>query len=132
MVYGSADTLANLLHNQSSDMGLLAFNEEFQDEGLDFMPFETRALNPCLLTNKEANISCFRAGDSRTDKPLGTMVFQTLFLREHNRLALELKELNPHCEEELYQEARKIIEAMIHVGPGTLKAHVSQEPATME
>ncbi|XP_074046499.1 myeloperoxidase-like [Macrotis lagotis] len=117
MVYGSEEFLANLLRNQSSHLGLLAVNEKFQDEGLDFLPFETRnKKNPCLLTNKEANIPCFRGGDMRANENLGLMVFHTLFLREHNRLAMELKKLNPHWDGEvLYQEARKIIGAMIQI-----------------
>uniref|UniRef100_F7BJ77 Myeloperoxidase n=1 Tax=Monodelphis domestica TaxID=13616 RepID=F7BJ77_MONDO len=116
MVYGSEDSRANLLRNKSNDMGVLAVNEHFQDEGLDFLPFQTRALNPCLLTNKEANIPCFRSGDMRANEHLGIIAFHTLFLREHNCLVLELKKLNPHWDGEvLYQEARKIIRAMIQI-----------------
>lgn len=51
---------------------------------------------------------------------LATM--HTLFVREHNRLATNLRRLNPHWNgERLYQEARKIVGAMVQVGsPGHL------------
>ncbi|XP_044531508.1 myeloperoxidase-like [Gracilinanus agilis] len=55
-------------------------------------------------------------GDMRTNEHLGIIVFHTIFLREHNRLVLELKKLNPHWDGEiLYQEARKIVGAMIQI-----------------
>lgn len=56
------------------------------------------------------------SGDSRASEHILLATSHTLFLREHNRLARELKRLNPHWDgEKLYQEARKILGAFMQV-----------------
>jgi peroxidase len=56
----------------------------------------------------------FDKGDSRTNQAPNLAVTQTIFLREHNRLAAELAYLNPHWDDErLYQEARRILIAQM-------------------
>lgn len=55
-------------------------------------------------------------GDTRASEMLELACMHTLFVREHNRLAGKLRSLNPHWNDErLYQEARKILGAMIQV-----------------
>ena len=52
---------------------------------------------------------CFAGGDDRTNDGVSLMTFHTLFVREHNRLAEKLAELNPTWDDErLFQKARKI------------------------
>lgn len=56
------------------------------------------------------------SGDSRASEQILLATSHTLFLREHNRLAIELKRLNPHWDgEKVYQEARKILGAFVQV-----------------
>lgn len=56
------------------------------------------------------------SGDSRASEHILLAASHTLFLREHNRLARELKRLNPQWDgEKLYQEARKILGAFVQV-----------------
>ncbi|XP_062402501.1 eosinophil peroxidase [Sardina pilchardus] len=126
MVYGSSDQSAAELRNLSSPLGLLALNPQHSDQGLGMMPFLPRKqahLDPCgprtgrntsgAETPADHNMtSCFQAGDSRANEHLGMIALHALFLREHNRLARELKRLNPHWSPDtLYQEARKIMGA---------------------
>ncbi|KAJ7417387.1 myeloperoxidase [Pitangus sulphuratus] len=112
-VYGSDGALAASLRNLSSPLGLMAVNRRFTDAGLELLPFENATKSVCVLTNPRANIPCFRAGDKRVTENLGLSAMHTVFLREHNRLATELRELNPHWDgEKLYQETRKIVIAI--------------------
>ncbi|XP_075119967.1 myeloperoxidase-like [Leptodactylus fuscus] len=113
-VYGSDNNLANLLRNNTNNLGLLAINQNFSDNGLPFLSFQGNAPDQCSSTNPSMGIPCFLAGDSRANEQNMLTSFHTLFLREHNRIATELHKLNPHWSgETLYQETRKIVGGII-------------------
>ncbi|XP_015219225.2 eosinophil peroxidase-like isoform X1 [Lepisosteus oculatus] len=115
-VYGSEESLAKTLRNLTNDLGLLAVNQEFTDNGRELLPFKTMSINMCATRRKVTQnnslqeIPCFVAGDVRVDENIGLTSVHTLFVREHNRLARALSKLNPHWSgEEIYQVARKIM-----------------------
>jgi len=64
-------------------------------------------------TDANPALKCFQAGESRTNENLGLTSVHTLFLREHNRIALQLSTLNPSwTDETLFYETRRIIQAV--------------------
>ncbi|CAL8281587.1 eosinophil peroxidase [Gadus morhua] len=121
-VYGSEDQLAKDLRDLTSDVGLLRVNDKYMDNGRELLPFSPLQANMCATRRKSTNnstaeeVPCFLAGDVRVDENIALTSFHTLFMREHNRLARELKRINPQWDSEtLYQEARKIMGAYSQV-----------------
>lgn len=62
VVYGSEVPLANKLRDQTNQLGLLAVNRNFTDNGKAYMPFDSMQKDPCLKTGGGAKIPCFLAG----------------------------------------------------------------------
>lgn len=56
---------------------------------------------------------CSLVGDERCDENIALQAMHTLWVREHNRIAGKLKQLNRHWDgETIYQTARKIVGAL--------------------
>ncbi|XP_063051722.1 eosinophil peroxidase-like [Engraulis encrasicolus] len=114
-VYGSDEKLVRNLRDLTTDKGLLRVNERFSDNGREHLPFSNMTM---MCANREEitgidgaeNVPCFLAGDERVLENIGLASMHTLMMREHNRLARALGEMNPQWTgETIYQEARKIM-----------------------
>ncbi|XP_023194288.1 eosinophil peroxidase-like [Xiphophorus maculatus] len=145
-VYGSNEKLALNLRDLTSDAGLLRVNTEFRDNGRELLPFHSLQVQMCATRRRITNdtnareVPCFIAGDGRVDENIALTSLHTLFVREHNRLARQLKRLNPHWDSEtLYQEARKIMGAYTQmfvfrdylphiVGPDAMRRQLGRYP----
>lgn len=102
MVYGSDSERANAL--RTFNHGLLKTTAgnllPFNDSGFD------NANDARLVPDNEL----FLAGDVRANENPELLSLQTLFVREHNRIAAIVAQENPNwTDEELYQYARSIV-----------------------
>ncbi|GFW34916.1 chorion peroxidase [Trichonephila clavipes] len=81
----------------------------------NLLPVNTSDTTDIFCTKEQKSKSkCFYSGDARVNQHVLLTSMQTVFVREHNRIASILKTLNPQWEEEqLYQEARRINIAQI-------------------
>lgn len=119
-VYGSSPALEKQLRNWTSAEGLLRVNTRHWDAGRAYLPFARppgpMGCAPEPGTRGTAQAPCFLAGDGRASEVPALTALHTLWLREHNRLAVALKALNAHWSANTaYQEARKVVGALHQV-----------------
>lgn len=108
-VYGSDQNTMNLLRLRTD--GLLKSSSV---DGEELLSKDTNNSASCRLPTNNSNVKCFNAGDRRVNQQPALISLQTIWHREHNRIAKKLKTVNPEWNDEtLFQESRKIVGAMI-------------------
>ncbi|KAI3413184.1 hypothetical protein GPALN_010685 [Globodera pallida] len=113
-IYGSTEVDALDLRDLFSDHGQLRF-DIVSSAQKPYLPFERDSSMDCRRNFSVENpIRCFLSGDFRANEQVGLTSMHTIWLREHNRIATKLLELNPDWDgERIYHEARKIVGAML-------------------
>lgn len=109
-VYGSTQEVSDALRTmeggllKTSDGNMLPFNStDF------FTTDQIRALNMANDSHVVSDDKLYAAGDRRANENIELTAIQTLFMRNHNRIAAQLQMLHPDwTDEQLFQEARKI------------------------
>lgn len=109
-VYGSSQNIGDALRTFSG--GLLKTspgNMLPYASSTYFTPAQLAALNMANDSQMVSADKLFAAGDRRANENLELTVLQTLFLRNHNRIAAKLKAMHGRWSDEtIYQRARKI------------------------
>ncbi|XP_043950846.1 peroxidasin isoform X1 [Drosophila biarmipes] len=113
-VYGYSTPFAQELRNLSAQEGLLRVGVHFPRQK-DMLPFAAPQDGmDCRRNLDENTMSCFVSGDIRVNEQVGLLAMHTIWMREHNRIARKLKEINAHWDgDTLYQESRKIVGAQM-------------------
>ena len=113
MIYGSRTAVANAV--RSFKDGLLVEGAPVTTSGKATLPLVTpRQRKDKLVVCVPDGADCYLAGDLRVNEQVALTAMHTIWLREHNRIARELKRLNSHWDDErTFQEARKIVGAQI-------------------
>nr|XP_022907999.1 chorion peroxidase [Onthophagus taurus] len=107
-VYGSSGDQA--LKLRTFEGGRL---KSFEDFGRNLLPL-SRHEEACLTMEKGS--ACFESGDSRTNQMITLVAVHTLFMREHNRIAGILEEINENwTDERIFLETRRILIAQLQV-----------------
>ena len=106
VVYGSNENVGKAVRSMKD--GLLKTGLNFPADK-PTLPIDKQSITQCV-NNKD----CFLCGDIRCNDVITLTVVHTIWMREHNRIAKELKTLNPHWDDErIFQEARKIVGALM-------------------
>jgi len=140
-VYGSSITVASALRTfQNGLLKTSPGNMLPYDNAQYFTPAQIAALNMANDAMAAPESALFAAGDVRANENIELTALQTLFMRNHNRIASELKVANPAwSDEQLYQEARKLniaeYQSIVYnewlpavLGPKALPAYTGYKP----
>lgn len=105
VVYGSDQVRADALRTMSGG--------HLRTSGDNLLPLNTSGL-PNATDGMTNPANFYLSGDVRANEQLGLTAIQTLFVREHNRLADEIAGAHPGwSDEQIYQGARKMVGAEI-------------------
>ncbi|XP_057375088.1 peroxidase-like [Daphnia carinata] len=119
--FGYAEQLNQVTHwhDASAIYGSTQFQSDLLRERkggrMKTFAYQNRQLLPLDWNNKDCigfdkGLRCFLSGDSRVNQLIGLTVMQTVWHREHNRVAGELARVNPRWNDErLFQEARRVV-----------------------
>jgi hypothetical protein len=115
-VYGSTAFVADALRTHSGGLLKTSPGNMLPFNNLDyFTQAQLDALNMANDSGLLPSSQLYAAGDVRANENVELTVLQTLFVRNHNRIALELAQQDPRqfglsswTDETLYQEARKL------------------------
>lgn len=130
MIYGSDAARATALRT------LIGGN--MKTSAGDLLPWNTMGLDNATLGGPAATY--FAAGDVRANENIELTSLQTLFLREHNRLAGQIAAKSPGMtDEQVYQAARRLVIAEVQkitydeflpalLGQGAIKAYSGYKP----
>ena len=104
VVYGSDEVRAKALRTNDG-------TGKLRTSAGDLLPFNTADLPNATGGSMEL---MFLAGDVRVNEQSGLTALQTLFVREHNRLASEIAAKDPDLSGEMiYQQARRMVVAFL-------------------
>jgi len=110
-IYGVSPSQLEALRDKSRGKGLLLVQARRANK--DLLP-QTKAERPSDCLDFTQATKCFHAVDDRVNQNPSLMSMQTLFVREHNRIATILSQLNPSWQDEIvFEETRRVIIAMI-------------------
>ncbi|XP_049790669.1 peroxidase-like [Schistocerca nitens] len=106
MMYGADEAASQRQRLRQRRGGLLTSQRD--GRGREFPPQSARPDQECFL--QAQNDTCYTSSDLRLNQNVQLVSLHTVLIREHNRLARGLAELNPRWDDErLFQEARRIL-----------------------
>ncbi|XP_022171593.1 peroxidase-like [Myzus persicae] len=109
MIYGSSEeqelSVREMSFGRLKEIDLYRYDPEFSS-----MPRETTDTKAC----QNGIGTCFKAGDIRANSFPQLTALHTLWIKEHNRIALEIHQIKPNLNDfELFHEAKRIVIAAI-------------------